>query len=568
MLFRSGFRLALTLAAAAGLLAGCRHSVPTPKAAGGKSPVISTRAQPFNEQERIEAHAHYATALVHELNGDAEGALTDFYEAAIRDLDNEGLIMEVSRRLIQARQTEKALDLVSRACARPSATGNLFARLGFIHFQMGKPEEAIRANRTAIRRDPRSLVGYQNLFLIHLQTKRLPEALKILEEASRVGRTEPEFLVGLGELYGNFGLQNPTQRTVAFERGVAVLERAAAQKPAEPQVRLRLADGFSLLGRPDDAAREYEALLKDLPDLPYLREGVRAKLADIYLRGRDTKQATTQLETLIRDNPTDAQAHYWLGTIAAGETNYTKAIDAFSRVVLLNPTLEQPYYDLAIAQINNDQVDEALKTLETARQKFPNRFLGEYLAGLAYGQEEQYTNALKHFTAAEIIAQAAVQSEAPIANQLLESLLFQLGATHERLGDYAQAEKHFEKCLDLFPNNDEAQNYLGFMWADRGEKLDRAKILIEKALTADPNNAAYLDSMGWVLFRMHQPKEALEFLLRAVQHSEEEDATVYDHLGDVYAALNEREKARDAWARSLTVESNDVVRRKLDAAAR
>jgi tetratricopeptide (TPR) repeat protein len=236
--------------------------------------------------------------------------------------------------------------------------------------------------------------------------------------------------------------------------------------------------------------------------------------------------------------------------------------------VLLNPNLEQPYYDLAIAQMNDHKVAEALQTLAEARRRFPNRFLGEYLTGLGYGQLQDYTNAMQHFTAAEIIGQASVGTESPLPNGLLESLLFQLGAASERLGRYDQAEEYFQKCLQLSPDNDEALNYLGFMWADRGEKLDEAKNLIEKALAVEPDNAAYLDSMGWVLFRLNQPREALDYLLRAVEHSEEEDATLFDHLGDIYAALNQMDKAREAWSKSLKVEANDKVREKLGATVR
>jgi len=141
-----------------------------------------------------------------------------------------------------------------------------------------------------------------------------------------------------------------------------------------------------------------------------------------------------------------------------------------------------------------------------------------------------------------------------------------VGATCERKGDYEQAEKYFQKCLQLAPDFAEAQNYLGFMWAEHGKNLDAAKVLIEKAVKAEPTNAAYLDSLGWVLFKLNEPKEALDYLLQAVKHSEEPDATVFDHLGDVYAALHERDKAQEAWRKSLSLEQNDEVRKKLEPA--
>jgi len=67
-----------------------------------------------------------------------------------------------------------------------------------------------------------------------------------------------------------------------------------------------------------------------------------------------------------------------------------------------------------------------------------------------------------------------------------------------------------------------------------------------------------------VLFKSDQAKEALEYLLKAVELSEEPDATLYEHLGDIYAALNQPDKARDAWQKSLTVEPNEQVKKKMD----
>lgn len=177
---------------------------------------------------------------------------------------------------------------------------------------------------------------------------------------------------------------------------------------------------------------------------------------------------------------------------------------------------------------------------------------------MAYSRQKEYSEALKHFTEAEIIAKASE------TNRLDQNFYFQVGATYERQGDLKQAEKYFEKCLELAPDFTEAQNYLGYMWAEHGSRLEQAKELIEKAVAAEPKNAAYLDSMSWVLFKLNQPKDALTYALKAVQLSEEPDATVFDHLGDIYAALNQLDKAREAWEKSLSLEANAEVRKKLD----
>jgi tetratricopeptide (TPR) repeat protein len=232
----------------------------------------------------------------------------------------------------------------------------------------------------------------------------------------------------------------------------------------------------------------------------------------------------------------------------------------FKKTVLLRPNFEPAYYDLAAAQLASDDAAGTLLTLRQADGRFSRKFLGEYLAALAEGKQKNHAEACKHFIAAEVIAKANEPE------RLTAEFYFEGGVAFERRSDYAEAAKYFERALELKPDFPEAQNYLGYMWADRGENLERAKELIEKAVKAEPKSAAYLDSLGWVFFKLNQPKAALEYVLQAVTLNGEPDATLYDHLGDIYAALNETDKAQEAWRKSLAVEANETIQKKLNSA--
>jgi Tfp pilus assembly protein PilF len=101
------------------------------------------------------------------------------------------------------------------------------------------------------------------------------------------------------------------------------------------------------------------------------------------------------------------------------------------------------------------------------------------------------------------------------------------------------------------------------MWAERGQNLAEARQLIEKAVALEPKNAAYLDSLGWVLYKLNRPAEALGWLQKAIEHSEGPDPTLYDHLGDVYANMDKLPEAREAWRKSLSIEPNTEIEKKL-----
>ena len=580
MLFRS---CAIVLVAGSVLIAGCRAPRSGDPAASNHSSTIADAKPPAiasddsagpsaiskssfqsdaDLQKEIEAHAHYSAGVIHEMNLEPEAALDDYYQAALLDSSNQTLVVDVSQEFLQAKRPEKALALLQNSATNSGGSSGLFAELGFVYSKMGKTNEAIAADHAAIRKDPTSLAGYQSLFLDYVQNKQITEIWDLLNVASKVKGTDAEFLVGLGELYVNLSRVAPEQMEKCNARALTALQRAAKLKITEPRVKLRLADGLNIVGKTDDAARLYEELVKELADDSPQLDPIHEKLANIYLRNNDAKRATEQLQAIVRNNPTDSQTYYALGSLAYDQTNYLRATEYFANAILFNPDFDLAYYNLAYAQLGANRTTEALQTLERARRKFGQNFSVEYISGLAFSQQKDYTNALQHYTTAEILGKNSD------TNRLTDAFYFQLAAAYERTGDYAQAEKYFKNSLQLAPDSPETLNYLGYMWAEHGMKLDQAKDYIAKALKTEPRNAAYLDSMAWVLFQLHQPKPALDYALKALQNSEEEDATLYDHLGDIYNALGQKDKARQAWNKSISLETSDVVRKKLDSAGK
>lgn len=127
---------------------------------------------------------------------------------------------------------------------------------------------------------------------------------------------------------------------------------------------------------------------------------------------------------------------------------------------------------------------------------------------------------------------------------------FLLGSAYERTGRHAEAVEEFRRTLAQNPDYVPALNYLGYLFAERGENLDEALRMTQRAVVLDPDNGAYVDSLGWVYFRMGKKVEARDLLERAVR-LEPEDPAVHEHLGDVYKSLGEVDKARSAYERVL-----------------
>jgi len=556
-----GLAAGLALLLAAGCAGPVRQQPVKPAAPG--SPEARDRQPDGNElteedlEKRVKAYANFAAGISADLNDNEEAAMEHWLKSAQADPDHEVLTLTLGARLVASRQSEKALPLLERAAAATNASAGLFNLLGTAYLDTGRTNLAEKAFDDAVGRAPGELTGYRNLFVLYRDSRRLPEARRVLDEAGASNSRDPVFWAELAELYAQYGQRQRDEAEAVKAKTIEALNRAAALVPAvdddNQMLVLKLADGYRLTGDRVQAEKWYLLLVDRLPAFA----GVREKLADLYLRDGKKDKAAEQLEAITKDNPRNEQAYYLLGTIAAQERRFPDAAEYYEQAVRLRPDFKPAYYDLATVKLTLDKPDDALQLLARARSRFGQDFALEFYSGLAHMRLKQYADAVRSFNEAEVIANAGER------DRLTHVFYHQFGAALERKGDFTEAEKYFRKSLALSSDFAESLNYLGYMWAERGMNLQEARQFIEKAVALEPNNAAYLDSMAWVLFKLGEPKQALPWIEKAVDHNEEPDATLYDHLGDICAALGQTGRARDAWRRSVALEFNEQVNRKL-----
>jgi len=125
------------------------------------------------------------------------------------------------------------------------------------------------------------------------------------------------------------------------------------------------------------------------------------------------------------------------------------------------------------------------------------------------------------------------------------------GELFERQKKYDLAEKEFRRVLDSDPKSAQALNYLGYMLADQNVRLPEAHDYIKRAVELEPGNYAFLDSLGWVYFRMNKLDDAERQLVRSLQLSGDKDPTIHDHMGDVYFKEGKLKQAISQWQSSL-----------------
>ena len=240
---------------------------------------------------------------------------------------------------------------------------------------------------------------------------------------------------------------------------------------------------------------------------------------------------------------------YFVAQVARDAKMYQESIEFYRHCLELQPNAAPLLRELALVQVYAGQTDEAIKSGQDAIDQEPNEVSGHFILAQILAQASKYPEAAEKFE--------QILRDFGDNDNVARRVRYILSNIYTQLDQMAKAEKALEEILEQSPDDETANNDLGYLWADQGKNLEQAEKMIRKALELyaskrEPGqpekNAAYLDSMGWVLYKLGRPEEALKYLEEAVAEKEgDEDATIVDHLGDVYMRLKQPAKAKDLW---------------------
>ncbi|MDI6740851.1 MAG: tetratricopeptide repeat protein, partial [Candidatus Edwardsbacteria bacterium] len=432
---------------------------------------------------------------------------------------------------------EDALEQYKIAARLKPEAAEIAVTLAGLYEATERPDSAIAILMAEVERSgaPGARHGLASLLT---RRRHWPEAMSRYREILVSDSTDLKALYSLGLL---FEVQEQRDSAIAY------FDRASAQQPANTSIRRRIFN--ALLAQKDftSAIMEADDILEIEPD----DANLRLQLARIYYRQQDFSNAADQFQELLGRDSANTEALYTLARLRFQQKRYDDAARYFRRSLRILPKLDEAWVNLGVCQLQAGQADSAEQSFKQARKR-GNKMDMDYLFGFGYSQLEQYDKAIPYY----LKAYPKRKKDA--------SFLFNLAAACERAGDFYKSEQYFKELLQRDPGHASAQNYLGYMYADKGVNLDQAKTLIAQALQKEPDNAYYIDSMGWVYFRLGQLAEAQASIERAVSLMPG-DATLRDHLGDVYLAQGDRAKAIEQWKKALELDpKKEETRKKID----
>ena len=526
-------------------------------------------------EHKADALAHFVEGMSFEENGEMDKALAAYRKVLDVDPGQAELASRVAALLARQDDYPQAIDVLKDAIkANPKATEPLL-QLAFIYTKyLNRTNDAIDLVNRAIALDPQDMDAYERLCEIAIAAGDEKKALQTLDRAAAGHADKADFWTRLGKLYASivFKADRPP-KPEEIARVNAIFKKAADHAGDDAKVLKDVADYYASTQQIKEAIPVYLHLLEIEPDDANARE----RLATGFVLTNQRDKAVEMLEQIIKQHPEKYQSYDLLAGLLddsgraldrekkpdQAKAAFAKAAVNYEQSLVINPLRAGPYLHLAELLLGplKDQ-ERAVKVLKEAREHFRQAPEIVYYLGIAQREAKHSQEAVATFE--EALHEAEAEG-AEIANA---RFYFDYGAAAEQAGLYDKAADLFRKSIAADPSNAaDAYNYLAYMWAEHNMHLEEAEEMIKLALQANPENGAYIDTLGWIEFRQGKLDEALTDLQRAARKLTRDDPVVLEHIGDAFAKANKSAQALEAWQKALNLDpKNKALADKIDNA--
>lgn len=319
--------------------------------------------------------------------------------------------------------------------------------------------------------------------------------------------------------------------------------------------------GYYALAEALEARQAYQAVVDTLAPVVEANRGKSAETFDVslllphlgfaYQELGQYDDAIHTFEEAKKLAPTDPSVAGYLVEANLAAKRYETAEELAKAAMAENPDDDRLVRLQAQVLRHAGKADEAVKLLEGSVRAHAD----DPSAYVALAQ--MYSDIDRGAEAARLLQDA--EAKFPTDN----SIVFELGAVYDKQKKYVDAEATFQHLIEKEPENAAALNYLGYMFAERGQRLDESVTLLKKALEIEPDNGSFLDSLGWAYFKKDKLDLAEANLSRAAGQLKG-NSVVQDHYAEILFKLGRYDDAIAAWNRALAGDGDSIDRADID----
>lgn len=491
-----------------------------------------------------DAYLHFVRGLILEDEGKYEEALKEYTETVRLDPEASFVVRSLSTLNLRIGKLDAALQAAKRVQELEKSNPDTYFLTGSIYLIQEKYDEAEKSFLKVLEFDP-----YHKDALLHLAAltaeKSPKKAVKYLEKLIELEPQAYDVYFEMALLY--------SRKKSGHQRAIKYLEKAVELNPRFFNGYLTLAQLYEQDGKYQESIKVYEKCLKLHPQNTLLQ----AHMGILYLQVGNIDKAEEMYNQIVSEGPEGMDFLFWLGVMAEEKKDWPKAIEYVTQSLRkakdAKSLLRLSYYYVQMGKRN-----KAIEILKEVIKIDPSDTSVRLFLAYAFQEEGEHEKAIHEL------------EEACAVNPDLIDAHFQLGILYEQNGKFHKAIGHFYRVLEIKEDHAAAANYLGYSFADRNIQIPKAEELIRLALQHDPDNPAYLDSLGWVYYRQGKYAEALAELSKASLKAD--DPIIKEHLGDAHWAMavisegkGSLEHAFRSWNNALIGDpSNKSLKKKIN----
>ena len=530
-----------------------------------------TYKQDFNQDKAIE---HFIAGQVYELKGDYASAILEYQDALRYDkspgiynaiaksyhkIGKHSLAVQMAQEAVRLDpsniayretlvdiyigtfETQKAIDELEAILRLDSLNyGALFSLAQL--YESSKPLRSLELYRKIVENYGPEWNALQRIAELSFQLGRFAESAHALEMMIEIDPSNYELRKLTAETYINAG---------EFQKAKSILSELIEIKPSDAQARVTHMGVLLQLGEKSNAIKVFDEILSD----DSIGVDIKLQAVETLLRrsSNDTSlipKVKKSLNDLSARYPNEWKVHWLLGVIASEDKNNEGAFKEFANVVKINPKIVEAWRGIEVALYEIGNFEELIKWMKDGLKNFPDDFFLNFLLGLGYHRFDQNKEAVQ-----------PLEKALSIEPQNID-VISTLALVYDAIGEAAKSDSLHELGLKISPNNHLLLNNYSYTLAERGERLELALEMAKKAIEQEPDNPSYLDTIGWVYFKLGNYEKAREYISKAVEKGG--SPVVVEHLGDVYFKLGDKEKALEFWKKAFEKNpSNEKLKEKI-----
>jgi tetratricopeptide (TPR) repeat protein len=396
--------------------------------------------------------------------------------------------------------------------------------------QLVNPEKALQTYQQVIDRFGPDEDAYYQMAHIYTAMKKPDKAIIALRGLLDLDPGNFEVQKAIGDMY----LQQDS-----IETALSIYNELAELHPQQIEIRGALAHAYLAAHDYDKAAGQFDIVLKK--DSVSADDQIRFGQMFLSFIEKDSAvfpYALKMFEKIQAAYPSDWRPYWFLGALYNLKQEDSTALTYFRKVTEMAKWNPDGWVSMASIYYDKNRFDEAVRVLTEAKRFVQDEFRVYFLLGISYQRLHQPIDAAS-------VLEKAVQ----LNNKSVEALSA-LGMVYDEMKRFEDSDSTYERALRLDPKNHLLLNNFGYSLAERGLQLERALTMSKQAVTLQPTNQSYLDTYGWIYYRLGDYKEAEIYVHRAIELNSQ-SAVINEHMGDIYFRLSEKENAIKFWQKAL-----------------